>query len=122
MSVDIKNSIDKNILEMVKGQKKVIDDAIKEGAKLIKRGLEEEAPKNTFINEEHIRDNVKISKIDDDGTITIGFNKNVSWRVHFTELGTIHQRPNNFIERTEKSLQNEVMDLIQRELKKGLGL
>jgi HK97 gp10 family phage protein len=122
MGVEIKNTIDKKILEMAKGQKKAINDAIKEGAKLIKKGLEEEAPKKANRNEAHIRDNVKIGKIEDDGTVTIGFNKNVSWRVHFTELGTIHQPPNNFIERTEISLRNDVMTVIQNELKKGLGL
>jgi HK97 gp10 family phage protein len=121
MSVKIKNSIDENILKFARGQEKIINDALKAGAKLIAKGLEEEAPKSN-LNEEHIKDNIKISKISDDGTITIGFNKKVSWRIHFTEFGTIHQRPNNFIERTEIKLQKEVMEIIEKELKRGLGL
>jgi len=121
MGVEIKSNIEKNILALARGQGEIINKALKEGSKVIAKGLKEEAPLSS-LNKDHIKDNVKVSKIQDDGTVLIGFDKKVNWRVHFTELGTIHQRPNNFMERTETSYKNEVMEVIQKELKRGLGL
>nr|DAH82278.1 MAG TPA: type I neck protein [Caudoviricetes sp.] len=47
----------------------------------------------------------------------IGFDEEVSWRVHFTELGTIKQKPQRFIEKTMKDIEKEVESIILQAMK-----
>lgn len=69
--------------------------------------------------EEHMRDNVVYDKAKD-GYVEIGFDEDVSWRIHFTELGTIKQPPQNFIEKAIDELAQEVQMRVETELARRL--
>lgn len=68
---------------------------------------------------EHMKDHVVYSKARQ-GQAEVGFDDVVAWRAHFTNFGTIKQRPQNFIEKTIKELENEVGQIILRNLKSML--
>lgn len=132
MSVEIRTQgIDMNLKRLAGKQKKAERTAVKEAAQYYANQLEESAPvydgekyKGTSRKAymlEHMKDHVVISKFKD-GLIQVGFEKEVSWRVHFTEFGTIKQRPNGFIERTQQSTQNDVFKIMEKAIKKELGL
>lgn len=44
--------------------------------------------------------------------VLVGYDDDVAWRVHFTELGTMRQRPQHFIEKTVKEVQDEIEQII----------
>lgn len=70
----------------------------------------------------HAKDHTVIKKATkNDLTAQIGFDKQVAWRVHFVEFGTIKQKPQPFIQRTITDVENEVADIIQKYLKEALS-
>lgn len=123
MSVDVDTTTITNNLKLLASQNaRVRNKALRAGAKVIEEGL----VKNTKEikgkgDKEHMTDNVSTGNVKD-GEIIVGFNKSVAWRVHFTEFGTIRQNAKGFIQRTEDELQNEVMNVVANELRKGFGL
>ncbi|AVD56213.1 HK97-gp10 family putative phage morphogenesis protein [Heyndrickxia faecalis] len=70
----------------------------------------------------HLRDDIKISNMNQFGEVFVGFGKETYWRVHFTEMGTIKQKPQAFIQRTEEEMRRKVMTIMVKEFKRGLGL
>ena len=69
----------------------------------------------------HMRDHIVYSK----PTVNkpeseVGFDKQVAWRAHFVEFGTIKQDPQPFIETTMKDIENKVADIIQSEMMRRL--
>lgn len=68
---------------------------------------------------EHMRDHVIYSKAKD-GYVEIGFDDEVAWRAHFTELGTIKQPPQHFIEKSIDELAQEVQKRVEQELARRL--
>ena len=70
---------------------------------------------------EHARDHVVYTKAKE-GQVEIGFDDNVSWRVHFIEFGTINQPPQHIIEKSLDALAEEVRVRVERELIRRLGL
>lgn len=124
MGLDIDtSSIDKALKQMAGKEKRVRNKALKKAGEAIADRLRENTPIDTTDgNEKHMKDDIVISNVDQYGEIKIGYGHETYWRVHFTEMGTIKQRPQHFIERTEQEMQEEVMRIIQEELRKGLGL
>ena len=62
---------------------------------------------------EHMKKNTAMTKASKGKhEVLVGYNDNVSWRVHFTELGTMTQRPQHFIEKTIKEVQDEIEKII----------
>ena len=104
-------------------EKRVRNSALKKAGEAVADRLRENTPiDQTDGNEKHMKDDIVISNVDQYGEIQIGYGDETYWRVHFTEMGTIKQRPQHFIERTEQEMQEEVMRIIEEELRKGLGL
>lgn len=69
----------------------------------------------------HMRDHIVYSK----PTVNkpeseVGFDKQVAWRAHFVEFGTIKQDPQPFIETTMRDIENKVADIIQSEMMRRL--
>lgn len=65
----------------------------------------------------HMKDHVVYSKPTVNKPVSeVGFDKEVSWRVHFVEFGTIKQPPQAFIQKTLKDIESKVADIIQSEM------
>lgn len=65
----------------------------------------------------HMKDHVVYSKPNAKKPVSeVGFDKEVSWRVHFVEFGTIKQPPQAFIQKTLKDIESKVADIIQSEM------
>ena len=70
----------------------------------------------------HAKDHTAIKKATKSNmNAEIGFDKEVAWRMHFVEFGTIRQRPQPFIQKTIKEVEDEVADIIQKYLREALG-
>ena len=69
----------------------------------------------------HMRDHIVYSKPTvNKPTSEVGFDKQVAWRAHFVEFGTIKQDPQPFIETTMKDIESKVADIIQNEMMRRL--
>lgn len=69
----------------------------------------------------HMRDHVVYSKPTVNKPFSeVGFDKQVAWRAHFVEFGTIKQDPQPFIETTMKDIEKKVADIIQSEMMRRL--
>ena len=69
----------------------------------------------------HMRDHVVHSKSIPNNSISeVGFDKQVAWRAHFVEFGTIKQPPQAFIQKTMKDIENKVANIIQSEMMRRL--
>ena len=122
VEIDTK-SIDQALKRMVAEEKKVRNKGLKEAAKAVAERLRENTPIDlTDGNEKHMKDEIAISGVDQNGEIYVGYGKETAWRAHFVEMGTIKQRPQHFIERTEQEMQEEIMRIMAEEFKRGLGL
>lgn len=65
----------------------------------------------------HMKDHVVYSKPTVNKPVSeVGFDKRVSWRVHFVEFGTIKQLPQAFIQKTMRDIESAVADIIQSEM------
>ena len=69
----------------------------------------------------HMKDHVVYSKPTVNKPVSeVGFDKQVAWRAHFVEFGTIKQSPQAFIQKTMKDIENKVADIIQSEMMRRL--
>lgn len=69
----------------------------------------------------HMRDHIVYSNPTVNKPVSeVGFDKQVAWRAHFVEFGTIKQDPQPFIETTMKDIENKVADIIQSEMMRRL--
>lgn len=132
MSVEVRTQgIDQSLKKLAGQQKKAERKAVQQASEYYAAALETKTPvyegekyKGTSRKGymlEHAKDHIVVSKFKD-GRIQVGFDKEVSWRVHFTEFGTIKQQPNGFMERTQQSTQREVVEIMERAIRRELGL
>lgn len=93
-------------------------------ASLLKVGkqLAEELEKNTPRDTEGLANNV-VYGIDRDNRerVLIGYSKEVAWRAHFVEVGTIKQPPQGFIQRTHDENIQAIIKELEKEIQKGLS-
>lgn len=76
--------------------------------------------KGQSYKKEHLRDNTAMTKASKSKhEVTVGYNDEVAWRVHFTEFGTMTQRPQHFIEKTMKQVESEVEKIIMQAMKEA---
>lgn len=69
----------------------------------------------------HMRDHIVYSKPTVNKPVSeVGFDKQVAWRAHFVEFGTIKQPPQSFIQKTLKDIESKVADIIQSEMMRRL--
>lgn len=65
----------------------------------------------------HMKDHVVYSKPTVNNPVSeVGFDKQVAWRAHFVEFGTIKQPPQSFIQKTMRDIESKVADIIQSEM------
>lgn len=106
-----------------------VNKAINEATPVAKRVLSKNTPywdgtkytdkSRGSYTKEHMKDHIVYSKARQ-GQAEVGFDDDVAWRVHFVEFGSIKQRPQAFIQKTIKELEQEVSNVIQQALIKEL--
>lgn len=74
------------------------------------------------ITSDHAKNHIVYSKPTKNNPLSeVGFDKEVAWRVHFVEYGTIKQRPQPFMQQTMKDIEAKVASIIQNEMKRRLS-
>lgn len=83
-----------------------------------------ELKKNTPVDYDtktHMKDHIVYSKPTKSKPVSeVGFDKEVAWRAHFVEYGTIKQPPQPFMKQTMKDIENQVATIIQNEMRRRL--
>ena len=73
-------------------------------------------------NSDHAKDHIVYTKPTKNNPLAeVGFDKEVAWRVHFVEYGTIKQRPQPFMQQTMKDIEAKVTSIIQNEMRRRLN-
>lgn len=120
------NQLDKNLRKLALSEKKVRNQAVRKAGQAFAERLERNTPVDREARRKgsgvHMKDDVQISGVNQEGIISVGYGKETSWRVHFIERGTIKQRPQGFIQQTENEMQGRILEIMQNEIRKGLGL
>lgn len=111
------------------GQKadKASRQALRDSAQIVQKELEKNTPKGVYNSTQHAKHNVVISNVKTnkstgDKYITVGYPKDIKWRIHFIEFGTIRQSPKLFMTRTINNTKDAVRSEITKHLKEALGL
>lgn len=68
----------------------------------------------------HSKHHIAVSKAT--GTkhaVEVGYDDDVSWKIHFAELGTIKQKPQYFIKQTMEDVEGKVASIIQKALQEA---
>lgn len=120
------NELDKNLRKLAVSEKKIRNRAIRKAGEAFAERLERNTPVDRETERKgshvHMKDDVQISGVNQDGIISVGYGKETHWRVHFAETGTIKQRPQGFMQQTEEEMQDRILEIMQAEIRKGLGL
>lgn len=124
MSINVNGlkQIEANLKKLALKESKVRDKAVQKAAEEVARQLERNTPVEPNYNGKHMKDDVQVGKVDEDGHITVGYGKDTSWRAHFVEMGTIKQPPQGFIQQTEDQMKKRIIDIMKKEIQRGLGL
>lgn len=73
------------------------------------------------ITSDHAKNHIVYSKATTNKPVSeVGFDKEVAWRVHFVEYGTIKQRPQPFMQQTMKDIETQVGTIIKNEMARRL--
>lgn len=72
----------------------------------------------------HLKDDMVLTKPTVTGEVNIGWAEDTYWRVHFVELGTVHQKSSkiHFIENTVAKEELAYLNAVEMNLRSGLGL
>nr|DAM42406.1 MAG TPA: type I neck protein [Caudoviricetes sp.] len=108
------NNVDKRIVEaQLKSTELATDYAAKH--------LKSKTPVSD-INSDHAKEHIVYSKPNKGNPMSeVGFDKEVAWRVHFVEYGTIKHDPQPFMQQTMKDIENKVTSIIQNEMRRRLS-
>lgn len=98
-------------------------DAIKYAGEYAARYLKVKTPRDKDGgNRAHMKDHIVFSKPTKNKPYSeVGFDKEVAWRAHFVEFGTIKQRPRGFIQTTVKEIEDKIANIIQNYMMRGLN-
>ncbi|CAH2261230.1 hypothetical protein ACOSJ1_CBNAJBGD_00826 [Enterococcus faecium] len=131
MSVEIDSSeVFKALRELKTSVKRVENPALRKAASYAKTELEKNTPrwdgkksngKRGSYMQEHAKNHVVTSSVKNE-LVEVGYDKDVSWRMHFIEFGTIKQDPKGFVQKTQKQIEKQVTQIIADEVKRRLGL
>ncbi|MBC6310148.1 phage tail protein [Listeria sp. FSL L7-1582] len=113
-------NVDKHIHMLMKKSEKVTKKANAIGGKHLAEALERNTPYDPD-GSKHLRDDV-VFGADEAGAMTIGYGKATAYRAHFVNNGTENQTGVHHIEKTLETEGKKALDLMQAEVKKGLGL
>lgn len=134
-------SIDRELRRLAGQSRRVLKRSVDAGAKKVAEELSKNAPfsdrkrdgkwraqrqvdraNGVSGNYPHLRNDVVMGNVDTFGRVQIGFGEKTYWRAHFVESGTINQRPQNFMKRTMNETRNDFVNIVEREIQRGLGL
>lgn len=111
-----------NIHKLQVNNRRVARQAVDEGANLFAENLRD----NTPIDEGDMLDDVSVTGFRGGGygqiEKDIGYGKSTGYRVKYPDDGTIHQRPQNFKERTISEATPKVQEVFVDKIKEGLKL
>ena len=90
--------------------------AVEAGGEYASKQLKTKTPID-YDTKTHMKDHIVYSKPTVNNPVSeVGFDKQVAWRAHFVEFGTIKQPPQGFIQKTLKDIESKVADIIQSEM------
>ena len=108
------SDVTKGLKKVQQSIRKAEKEALKEAANHVANQLEKNTPKSKD-GKDHAKDHVIQSGVKD-GMAEVGFDKEVGWRMHFVEFGTIKQRPQGFVQKTQSQVEQEVIEIITKAL------
>lgn len=120
MSVSSNSNI--NLNAVVQNLEKAERRALEHAGEVVADRLRANTPDISDAKGKHAKNSVVVSKVDQNNEVKVGYVKDVAWRIHFVEIGTIRQKPKAFIQRTEREVKQQVLTIIQDEVRRGLGL
>lgn len=128
MSVTIDSSSAVKALKKIGENYKVAErKAVTKAAEFVAETLEKNTPvydgkksgtKGSYMFK-RAKDNVVRSKTKN-GRAEVGYSDDVAWRMHFVEFGTINQRPQGFVQRTQNEVEKQVIKIMTNVIKKEL--
>ncbi|MFZ7734499.1 HK97-gp10 family putative phage morphogenesis protein [Bacillus velezensis] len=122
----IKN-IEKELNKLARKNVRAAKSAVSAGAQIYAAGLEKNTPRgrgDQDPHKTHMKDNVVYLKPREDGEIysNVGYGKETAARLHFSNFGTIKQRPQHFVERTVNEYTGAVLQKVQEVYRRELGI
>lgn len=91
-------------------------DALTKAGEYASKELNKRTPID-YDTKTHMKNHIVYSKPTKSRPVTeVGFDKEVAWRAHFVEYGTIKQQPQPFMQQTMKDIENQVATIIQNEM------
>lgn len=99
---------------------RVENQALKEAGETVRQAIQSEVPRRTGTLQRSITAS-RVKTVGGQKHIEVGPDKN-GWYGKFVEFGTVKMKANPFMARGYESSRNRAMDIIQSELRKGLGL
>lgn len=119
MSFTVKSDLSESLQILGIKREKIENLAVGKAAELIADELAERTPKSKN-GHQHARNNVVYSQ-PKNGESFIGYDKEVAWRMHFLEFGTIKQVPKAIVQRTMREMEETVMELMAEVIREELG-
>lgn len=110
----------KEINKLSKNLEKAVVDAVNEGADFAAKELIKHTPvnKGRYQNGAKAKNHVTYSKATKSKlNAEVGYDKEVAWRMHFVEYGTIKQKPQGFVLRTMKDIELKLQKIIMDKLR-----
>lgn len=111
-----------NIHKLQVNNRRVARQAVEEGANLFADNLRN----NTPVDDGDMLDDVSVTGFRGGGygqiEKDIGYGKSTGYRVKYPDDGTIHQRPQNFKEKTISQSRPQVQQKFTEKIKEGLNL
>lgn len=120
MSFTVKSDLAESLQMLGVRREKIENLAVGKAVELVVEELEERTPKSKS-SHEHAKNNVVYTQ-PKNGESFVGYNKEVAWRMHFLEFGTIKQTPKAIVQRTMREMEEAVIDLMAEVIRKELGL
>lgn len=119
MGLSFKNHINRDLRRLARQHQQATERVLLRVAAEMAKELEKNTPRDTNGLAENV---VFAMDKQDDQQVLIGYDKEVAWRAHFVELGTIKQPPQGFIQKTHDENIQEIIKLLEKELRRELGL
>lgn len=95
-------------------------EALTKAGEFAAKELEKNVPVD-YDTKTHMKDHVVHSTpTKSKPVVEVGFDKEVAWRAHFVEFGTIKQPPQAFMQQTINDIEKQVATIIQNEMRRRL--
>lgn len=116
MGVRFSGSMVRDLRRLQRAQESVVNRVLMKAARQLAQSLEQ----NTPVLSGAMASEVVYGQNEYDDGVIIGYSKEVAWRVHFVELGTIHHPPQGFIQKTHDENIREILRLLEREIEREM--